>query len=205
MKFTLCFLIALLAGCASVPEGIEHGSVVQTVAKDGTRTTENRSDYAAYVVAKTQLAAAPLFKITCPTTGCNFASLEVANPHAASDIAAPAPPPKIESAAVGVMREFKEMLQSAMPVAMAATVGHTTAKIFSAFGGSVENIAGKIQAPQANVTTTTTSNATNNTNTNSGNTTTTSNTNSGNTTTSTTTTTTNPAPVTTPPATVKPI
>ncbi len=203
MKFILCFLIALCAGCASTPDAIEHGSIVQTVAKDGTRTTENKSDYAAYVAIKAQLAAAPLFRVTCPVSGCQFASLEVANPHAATDIAAPAPPPKIESSAVGVAREFKEALLGLAPVAMAATVGNTVGKIFSAFGGSVENIAGKIQAPQANVTTTTTSNAT--TNTNSGNTTTTSNTNSGNTTTSTTTTTTNPAPVTTPPATVKPI
>jgi hypothetical protein len=198
--FLVCLLTLFFTGCASMPDAIEHGSIVQTVAKDGTRTTENRSDYSQYVATKAQLAAAPLFKLTCPASGCMIASLEVANPHAARDIAAPAPPPKIESAAVGVMREFKEALLGLAPIGMAATVGHTTAKIFSAFGGSVESIAGKIQAPQASVTTTT-SNAT--TNTNSGNTSTTSNTNSGNTI-STTTTTTNPQTTPTP-VTVKPI
>lgn len=181
---TLLFIALTLAACST--PAVEHGSVIETTIKsDGSRVVvENRSDYANYANTKLELAKKNLFEMECPPQGCTFLKLAVANPNAGSDIKEPAAPPKVESAAVGVAREIKETIGLAMPVAMAATVGHTVGKLFTAFGGSVESIAGKIQAPQANVTTTNTSNVAT-TNTNSGNTT--SNTNSGNTTTSTST------------------
>lgn len=191
MKKSAIYAIAILAanflaGCATAP--IEQGSIIQTKLADGSTRTENRSDFAAYAEAKRELASKPLFEMTCPSTGCVLASLKVNNPGAGSDLAAPAPPPKVESPLVGFMRELKETVGLLTPIGMAGTVGHAVGGIFAAFADSTEEIADKIQAPQANVTNNIDkSRTTAVTNTNSHNRT--ENTNSGNTTTTSTTTT----------------
>lgn len=171
-----------LTGCEHMPKAVEQGSVTKTE-KDGAKI-ENLSDYAAYVKTKSELANKPLFEMVCPAAGCVISSLKVNNPNAAGDIAAPAPPPKQESAFVGVMREVKETVLGLQPLGIAAVVGRSVEKMADRQAAANEAIAGKIQAPAANVTTTNTSTV-NTANTNSGNTTT--STNSGNTATTTTT------------------
>lgn len=154
----LITLSGLLAGCATDPKPLDHGSVIQTTVKsDGSRTVvENRSDYGNYANTKLELARKNLFEMECPLDGCKFTRLTVANPSAGNDIAAPAPPPKIENSAVGVARELKELTLGLMPAFMVHTAARTVSNIFSAFGGTTSDIAGKIQTPQANVTTNTT-------------------------------------------------
>lgn len=197
LQIILALTVVLIAGCAAP-------------------LPPPATDYTEYAKAKLALAAKPLFELECPPEGCIVKALRVHNPHAGSDIAAPAAPPRVESAAVGVAREFKETLFGLTPFAIAYTTGNTVAKIFKESSQANVALASRIQAPQANQTinvtgsnsaaafggaasstgpvTTTTSTATTNTtststattNTNSGNTTTATNTNSGNTTTTTT-------------------
>jgi hypothetical protein len=156
MKAFLAAIAAVfaLAGCSSLPDqATEHGSVTRTVVKrDGSReVTENASDYAAYTKAKLELAGKPLFRLTCPTTGCVIASLEVSAPNSGGDLAAPAAPVKVEHAAVGIARELKETVLGLQPLAVATTVGRTVTRVFDSFGRSNEMIAARIQAPQPNV------------------------------------------------------
>jgi hypothetical protein len=150
MKTLACLIIAAvlaLTGCATPPA--THGSVITT---DGGGVTENRSDYANYTQAKLALATKPLFEMECPTEGCVIKSLKVNNPNAGGDIAAPAAPPKVESAAVGVAREFKETLLGLTPLAVAYTTGKTVQRIFESSNATSVSLASRIQAPQANQT-----------------------------------------------------
>jgi hypothetical protein len=138
---------AVVSGCATPPA--THGSIITT---DGGKVTENRSDYANYTQAKLALATKPLFEMECPAEGCVIKSLKVNNPNAGGDIAAPAAPPRIESAAVGVAREFKETLLGMTPLAIAYTTGKTVQRIFESSNAANVSLASRIQAPQANQT-----------------------------------------------------
>jgi hypothetical protein len=144
----------VLAGCNTLPDqATDHGSVVKTTVKqDGAREViENKSDYAAYASAKLELAGKPLFKLTCPPSGCVLASLEVSAPGTGGELAAPAPPPKVEHPFVGAVRETKELLLGLQPLAIAATSGHFVARVFDSFGRSSESIASRIQAPAPSI------------------------------------------------------
>jgi hypothetical protein len=152
MKSLISIVLAVavagvLSGCTTPPA--THGSIITT---DGGKITENRSDYANYTQAKLALAAKPLFELECPTEGCVLKALRVNNPNSGGDIAAPAAPPKIESAAVGVAREFKETLLGVTPLAIAYTTGKTVQRIFESANAANVSIASRIQAPQPNQT-----------------------------------------------------
>lgn len=107
-----------------------------------------KSDYSYYAEAKAAAAAKPLFEMECPSEGCIVKALRVNNPNSAADaIAAPAPPPRVEHAVVGVMREAKEMLLGLAPSAVGIVGAKTVAKVFDSFGSTSVAIANKIQAP----------------------------------------------------------
>ncbi len=103
MQYAFVFLCAaLLAACgttATKPDIAETGSVIKTTAKqDGsTETVENLSDYGMYL--KRTAETKPLFEMTCPPQGCQFASLKVNAPADKTNVAPPPAPPETEGTA----------------------------------------------------------------------------------------------------------
>lgn len=121
MKYLILLFALLLGGCnAFAPK-------------------EDRSDYAAYAAAITAARANPpkAFDLECPPAGCVFTRLTAYQTGGAhNDIAPPAPPPKPEHAAVGVIREVKETILGiapfAMPVLLVNGMMKQTGKMFEA-------------------------------------------------------------------------
>lgn len=146
----------VLGGCGlfqTKDDAVDHGSVIRTTTKpDGSiERVENLSDQAAYYRAKSEIAGKPLFRMACPAEGCKFASLEVSSPNSAGDIAAPAPPPKVENAVVGVVRELKEgilgLAPIAAPVAIVQGMARYGTRIANRFGDSIDTIATNVSRP----------------------------------------------------------
>jgi hypothetical protein len=105
----------VMAGCSTMPDAVDQGSVVKTTVKtDGSKDIiENLSDYAIY--AKHAGEKQPLFEMTCPANGCVLASLKVNSPDSGSKLAGP---PKSTSAimAEGFMGMFNNLVDKATSV-----------------------------------------------------------------------------------------
>lgn len=151
--FTLLFSLAMvlmlgLSGCATKPTAPTVEDTIKAGIVDG-----------AVAAAK-----APLFKMTCPVTGCLFGSLEVGNPGGAAQMAeivkvAMAPQPSEAS------QNFRAVIGVLGQVGTIGLVSHAAASIFGKISDGYVGIASKIQAPGAITTTTNTMNATTNTST----------------------------------------
>lgn len=109
----LCLLVALLAltGCSTKPT-VSAEDTIKAGLMDG-----------AIAAAK-----APLFKLTCPATGCILGSLEVGNPAGAAQMAevvrvAMAPQPSEAS------QNYRATLQFFAPMAGNAVIGHFASNI----------------------------------------------------------------------------
>lgn len=161
MKRTLLVLAAAgvlaLAGCATEAQKNAEAHVVeaQTLMKGELLESAKAT------------AAAPLFEITCPDTGCQFKSLKVANPQASAQMAdvvrtafAPPPPSPWVTA-------YTATLDTLGRLGVFGIVAHGVSSIFhdqAAYGAqtatagfaSNAEIAGRIPQPAANVTNTTT-------------------------------------------------
>lgn len=128
-----------LTGCASKPTVATPEDVTRAGLMDG-----------AIAAAK-----APLFKLTCPTTGCIISSLEVGNPSGAAQLA-----DTIKVAMTPHTSEASENFRVAMGVVGQLGVwgigANAVSNIFGSITNGFVNVAGKIQAP-GSITTTTTS------------------------------------------------
>jgi len=150
LQAALIICITLLAtGCASTKPEVTPEHTLKAGMLDGA----------------IEAAKAPLFKMTCPLTGCVFGSLEVGNPNGAGQMAeivkvALTPQPSEAS------QNFRAVLSTVSTLGGYAIIGNAASNIFgkvtegfaAGFKSNVD-IANRIPQPGAvNTTTTTTSN-----------------------------------------------
>lgn len=157
MRAALAALLVLSIGaCATTAEK-------DAAVKDAQAQTVMKADL--LDTAKTA-AAAPLFKLTCPPTGCILASLEVGNPAAAAQMAevvkvAFTPQPSVGAA---IAHEFFDTVRTLGPIGLVShgisTIMHdvTSAQTATASAGFSANSAIASHIPQPGAVTTTTNN-----------------------------------------------
>lgn len=137
---SICILAIIgLSGCATKPQTVTPEDTIK----------------AGLVDAAVAASKAPLFKLTCPASGCIISSLEVGNPAGAAQLA-----DTIKVAMTPHTSEASENFRVAMGVVGQLGVwgigANAVSNIFGSITNGFVNVAGKIQAP-GSITTTTTS------------------------------------------------